>query len=96
MELCGFCIEHILDTTISNTGHFNAASSTLQEISIRASLWSACLHLASEVILMLVFIDLNAEASKSGEYMIFGRFKKHFTKYLMEVMRLYVHLTRAQ
>lgn len=66
------------DTTASNTGHVSAACISLQQRMGRALLWSACRHHVGEVILSQVFNDLNIEASKSGEYMVFSRFKKHF------------------
>lgn len=76
------CVDSVVnmtfDTTASNTGHVSAACITLQNRMGRALLWSACRHHVGEVILSQVFNDLNIEASKSGEYMVFSRFKKHF------------------
>jgi len=78
------CVDSVVnmtfDTTASNTGHVTAACITLQQSLGRALLWSACRHHVGELILTQVFNDLNVETSKSGEYMIFSRFKKHFDK----------------
>jgi hypothetical protein len=43
-------------------------------------LWSACRHHVGELILTQVFNDLHIEASKSPEYTVFNRFKKHFDR----------------
>jgi hypothetical protein len=68
------------DTTASNTGQISAACITLQLKLGRALLWSACRHHVGEIILTHVFNDLNVEASKAPECMLFLRFQKNFGK----------------
>ena len=66
------------DATSSNTGHVSAAYISMQQVTSKALLLTACRHHIGEIILTHAFNGLDIKTSRSPDTAVFVRFQKHY------------------